>query len=138
MLIFNKILKLVTDIQDFVRIKVSLKCRNSYLKLIFYRSCFECIERIRIWLFWCIVTWLSLPLWCNKNFLSMLRWLQNSNYFYVWQKSLPYSLKNKFFPVPSGVLARNFVWCYPRALVKVRGIISRNATSKSREVNFDI
>ena len=65
-----------TEMQNFVRMLVSLKRRNSYLKLIFYCSCFECIEIIRIWFFWCIVTWLSLTLSCKKNLLSMLRWLQ--------------------------------------------------------------
>ena len=76
MLIPKKIVKILKEIQNFVRMLVSLKCRNSYLKLIFYRSCFECIEIIRNWFFWCIVTWLSLTLWCRKNLLSMLLWLQ--------------------------------------------------------------
>ena len=76
MLILKKILKILKEIQNFVRMLVSLKCRNSYLKLIFYRSCFECIEIIRIWFFWCIVNWLSLTLSCKKNLLSMLLWLQ--------------------------------------------------------------
>ena len=62
----------------FVRILVSLKCRNSYLKLISYRSCFECIEISRIWFSWCIVAWLSLTLRCKKNLLSMLRCLQTT------------------------------------------------------------
>ena len=52
------------------------KCRNSYLRLIFYPSCFECIEIIRIWFFWCIATWLCLTQWYKKNLLSMLLWLQ--------------------------------------------------------------
>ena len=76
MLILMKILKIVKEIQNFVRILVSLKCRNSYLRLIFYPSCFECIEIIRIWFFWCIATWLSLTQWCKKNLLSMHLWLQ--------------------------------------------------------------
>ena len=78
MLILKKILKILTEIQNFVRILVSLKCRNSYLKLISYRSCFECIEISRIWFSWCIVAWLSLTLRCKKNLLSMLRCLQTT------------------------------------------------------------
>ena len=76
MLILKKILKILTEIQNFVRILVSLKCRNSYLRLIFYPSCFECVEIIRTWFFSCIATWLSLTQWCKKNLLSMLLWLQ--------------------------------------------------------------
>ena len=76
MLILKKILKILKEIQNFVRMLVSLKCRNSYLRLIFYPSCFECIEIIRIWFFWCIATWLSLTQWYKKNLLSMLLWLQ--------------------------------------------------------------
>ena len=76
MLILKNILRILTEMQNFVRMLVSLKRRNCYLKLIFYRSCFECIEIIRIWFFWCIVTWLSLTLSCKKNLLSMLRWIQ--------------------------------------------------------------
>ena len=145
MLILKNILRILTEMQNFVRMLVSLKRRNCYLKLIFYRSCFECIEIIRIWFFWCIVTWLSLTLSCKKNLLSMLRWFQTTtdhilkcNYFYVWQKSLPYPLKIKFSPVPSALPTWNFVWCYSRALVNVRDIIGKNTTSKSREMSFDI
>ena len=76
MLILKKILKILKEIQNFVRMLVSLKCRNSYLRLIFYPSCFECIEIIRIWFFWCIATWLCLTQWYKKNLLSMLLWLQ--------------------------------------------------------------
>ena len=75
-LILKKILKMLKEIQNFVRILVSLKCRNSYLRLIFFPSCFECIEIIRIWFFSCIATWLSLTQGCKKNLLSMLLWLQ--------------------------------------------------------------
>ena len=76
MLILKNILRILTEMQNFVRILISLKRRNSYLKLIFYFSSFECIEIIRIWFFWFIVTWLFLSLSCKKNLLSMLFWPQ--------------------------------------------------------------
>ena len=76
MLIFKNFLRILTEIQNFLRMLVSLKHRNSYLKLIFCCSCFECIEIIRIWYIWCKVTWLSLTLSCKKNFLFMLCSLQ--------------------------------------------------------------
>ena len=83
MLILKNILKILTEMQNFVRMLVSLKCRNSYLKQIFHRTCFECIAIIRNWFFWCIVTCLSLTLSCKKNFLSMLRWLQITTDLYL-------------------------------------------------------
>ena len=76
MFIFNKIIKVLPEIQNFARMYDSLKCRNSYQKLIFHRSCFECIEIIWIWFFWCIVTWLPLTLCYKKNLLSRLCWRQ--------------------------------------------------------------
>ena len=76
MFIFNKVITILTETQNFLRIYGFVKCTNKYRKLIFHGSCFECIEIIRIWFFWCIVTWLSLTLWCRKNLLSMLLWIQ--------------------------------------------------------------
>ena len=76
MFIFNKIMKVLPEVQNFGRMYDSLKCRNSFRKLIFHRSCFECIEIIRIWFFWYIVTWLSLTRWYKKNLLSILCWHQ--------------------------------------------------------------
>ena len=143
MLILKKILKILKKIQNFVRMLVSLKCRNSYLRLIFYPSCFECIEIIRIWFFWCIATWLSLTQWHKKNLLSMLLWLQRTTDPYLKRVTISTYLyltpwKIIFFPVPSAVLTWNFVWCYSRTLANERGIIGRNTTSKSREMSFDI
>ena len=74
--IFNKIIKILTEKQTFVRMYDSLKSRNNYRKRILHCSCFECIEIIRIWFFWCTLTWLSLTLWYKKNLLSIRRRLQ--------------------------------------------------------------
>ena len=89
MLILKKILKILKEIQNFVRMLVSLKRWNSYLKLIFYRSCFDCIEIIRIWFFWCIVTWLSLAQSCKENLPSMLLWLQITTDPYLKMVTIP-------------------------------------------------
>ena len=78
MLILKKILKILTEIQKFVRKLVSLKCRHSYLKLIFYRSCFECIEIVRIWFFLVCSNLTLLDTMVQKWFVTMLLWLQIS------------------------------------------------------------
>ena len=96
--ILKKILKILTGMQNFIRMLVSLKCANSYLKVFFYRSCFECIAIIRIWFFWCIVTWLALTLSCKKNFLLMLRWLQITTDLYL--KTVTISTTTKIFTIP--------------------------------------
>ena len=146
MLILKNILRILTEMQNFVRMLISLKRRNSYLKLIFFCSCFECIEIIRISFFWFIVTWISLTLSCKNNLLSMFCWPQITTDPYL--KTITISTYDRnlcltpwkliFFPVPSAVLTWNFVWCYSRALVNERDIIGRNTTSKSREMSFDI
>ena len=76
MLILKKILKILKEIQKFVRKLVSLKCRHSYLKLIFYRSCFECIEIVRIWFFLVCSNLTLLDTMVQKWFVTMLLWLQ--------------------------------------------------------------
>ena len=76
MLILKKILKILKEIQKFVRKLVSLKCRHSYLKLIFYRSCFECIEIVRIWFFFMCSNLTLLDTMVQKWFVTMLLWLQ--------------------------------------------------------------
>ena len=78
MLILKKILKILKEIQKFVRKLVSLKCRHSYLKLIFYRSCFECIEIVRIWFFLVCSNLTLLDTMVQKWFVTMLLWLQIS------------------------------------------------------------
>ena len=138
MFIFNNVIKILTELQNFVRLYYSLKCRNSYRKLIFHRSCFECIEIIRIWFFWCTVTWISLTLWYKKNLLSMLLWLQIPIDPYLKtvtvptneQKSLLHPIKIKFSPVPVVGLAWNFVECYFGPLVNVRIRTGINTTLK--------
>ena len=82
MFIFNKIIKTLTEIQNFVRMYNFLKCKNNYRKRIFHCSCFECIEIIRIWLFWCTLTWLSLALRYKKNSLSILRRLRGIDLYF--------------------------------------------------------
>ena len=76
MLILKKILKILKEIQKFVRKLVSLKCRHSYLKLIFYRSCFECIEIVRIWFFLVCSNLTLLDTMVQKWLVTMLLWLQ--------------------------------------------------------------
>ena len=76
MLILKKILKILKEIQKFVRKLVSLKCRHSYLKLIFYRSCFECIEIVRIWFFLVYSNLTLLDTMVQKWLVTMLLWLQ--------------------------------------------------------------
>ena len=127
MLILKKILKILKEIQKFVRKLVSLKCRHSYLKLIFYRSCFECIEIVRIWFFWCIVTWLSLTLWCKNDLLSMILWLQITADPYF--KTVTISTYDRYLNLTPWKL--NFFQF-------LSSFFGRNTTSKSREMSFDI
>ena len=85
-------MKILTELQNFVRMYDSLKCMNSYWKLIAHCSYLECIEIVQIW-FLVYTNLTLLGAMVQKEFdikvtlASNTDWSisQNGNYSYVGQ-----------------------------------------------------
>ena len=67
----------------------------------------------------------------NISLTSNNKWSisKNGSYSYVWQNSLPHSLKIKTSPVPVASLTWNFVQRYFDPFINVRNKISETITS---------